>query len=156
MSVVDRAAFRRRLLLWGVPLLAVLAGTLVWALGGRSVETDNAYLKADLVTIYPEIDAQVTEVLVEENQVVTAGQPLLRLDRAAAAIDVERAAAHLASMQGDLDALRRQYAQRQGEHRSGDRFDAVVRAAAGGMEIVEAQVEARGLEPADVGQLLHQ
>ena len=117
MSVVDRAAFRRRLLLWGVPLLAVLAGTLVWALGGRSVETDNAYLKADLVTIYPEIDAQVTEVLVEENQVVTAGQPLLRLDRAAAAIDVERAAAHLASMQGDLDALRRQYAQRQGERR---------------------------------------
>jgi membrane fusion protein (multidrug efflux system) len=108
---------RRGLLLWGVPALAALAGLLVWALGGRDVETDNAYLKADLVTLHPEIDAQVTEVLVEENQVVTAGQALVRLDRAAAAIDVARAEAHLSSVRGELDALRRQYAQRQGERR---------------------------------------
>ena len=48
---------RRGVLLWIVPAIAVLAGLLVWALGGRDVETDNAYLKADLVTLYPEIDA---------------------------------------------------------------------------------------------------
>ena len=82
MSAADRATLRRRLLLWGLPLLAVLVGVLVWALGGRSVETDNAYLKADLVTIYPEIDAQVTEVLVKENQVVAAGQTAIRIARA--------------------------------------------------------------------------
>lgn len=108
---------RRGVLLWIVPAIAVLAGLLVWALGGRDVETDNAYLKADLVTLYPEIDAQVTEVLVEENQVVTAGQALVRLDRAAAAIDVARAEAHLSSIRGELDALRRQYEQRRSERR---------------------------------------
>jgi multidrug efflux pump subunit AcrA (membrane-fusion protein) len=108
---------RRIVLLWIVPAIAVLAGLLVWALGGREVETDNAYLKADLVTLYPEIDAQVTEVLVEENQVVTAGQALVRLDRAAAAIDVARAEAHLSSIRGELDALRRQYEQRRSERR---------------------------------------
>ena len=113
----ERRPLRRGLLLWVVPAIAVVAGLLIWALGGRDVETDNAYLKADLVTLYPEIDAQVTEVLVEENQVVTAGQVLVRLDRAAAAIDVARAEAHLSSIRGELDALRRQYAQRQSERR---------------------------------------
>ena len=115
--IAERRALRRGLLLWGVPMLAVVAGLLVWALGGREVETDNAYLKADLVTLYPEIDAQVTEVLVGENQTVAAGQPLVRLDRAAAAIDVARAEARLASIRGELDALRRQHAQRQSERR---------------------------------------
>lgn len=114
-ATLPAAPSRRPVLLWVVPALAILAGVLVWALGGLTVETDNAYLKADLVALYPEIDAQVTEVLVEENAVVAAGQPLVRLDRAAAAIDVERAEARLASMRGELDALRRQYAQRRNE-----------------------------------------
>ena len=33
---------RRRILLVGVPLLAVLAGIGVWATGGQQIETDNA------------------------------------------------------------------------------------------------------------------
>ncbi|NBX58103.1 MAG: HlyD family secretion protein, partial [Gammaproteobacteria bacterium] len=56
----------RAVLLWGVPIVALIVGSLVWATGGRYVETDNAYVKADLVPIHPEIEAQVTEVLAAE------------------------------------------------------------------------------------------
>jgi membrane fusion protein (multidrug efflux system) len=49
MNESTKGSTLRAVLLWGVPLAAVLAGLAVWALGGRYVETDNAYVKADLV-----------------------------------------------------------------------------------------------------------
>ena len=109
------ATTRRRVLLGLVPLLAVLAGLVVWASGGQRIETDNAYLKSDLVPIHPEVDAQVTEVLVEENSVVQAGQTVIRLDVASLKIELERAEARLATVREDLLALERQYRQRRDE-----------------------------------------
>ncbi|MBU3671823.1 MAG: HlyD family secretion protein [Sinobacteraceae bacterium] len=103
---------RRRLLLIGIPLLALLVGVAFWASGGERIETENAYLKSDLVPIYPEVDAQVNEVLVEENAVVQAGQAVVRLDVASLKIDLERAEARLATVGEDLLALERQYRQR--------------------------------------------
>src|SRR5262245_53362144 len=41
----------RRLLMWGVPLLIVLAGSYVYLTGGRYISTDDAYVKAGMVTI---------------------------------------------------------------------------------------------------------
>lgn len=108
-------AYRRRILLVGVPLLAVVAGLAIWASGGQRIETDNAYLKSELVPIHPEVDAQVNEVLVEENSIVQAGQPVVRLDVASLKIDVERAEARLATVREDLLALERQYRQRRDE-----------------------------------------
>lgn len=102
----------RTLLLWGVPMLAVLAGLAVWALGGRYIETDNAYVKADIVPIHPEIEAQVTEVPVAENSLVEAGQVLVKLDPESAAIDVRRAEARLAAVREELTAAQRQLDQR--------------------------------------------
>ena len=92
----------RLLLLWGVPAIALIVAALVWALGGRYVETDNAYVKSDVVTIYPEVEGTVQEVLVAENTSVQAGQLLLRIDRAALDLDVQRAAAQIDSLRGEL------------------------------------------------------
>ena len=105
----------RRVLLWGVPVAAVAAAAGVWAFGGRYIETDNAYLKANLVQIFPEIDSQVTEVLIEENSRVEAGQVVLKLDAESAAIDVRRAEARFVAAREELAALRRQLAQRRDE-----------------------------------------
>ena len=105
----------RVILLWGVPLLTLVAALLVWALGGRYIETDNAYIKADLVPIHPEIEAQVTEVLVTENARVEAGQVLVKLDPESAAIDERRAAARLAAVREGLLATGRQLEQRMNE-----------------------------------------
>jgi len=49
---------------------------------GRYYEsTNDAYLRADFVTVSPRISGYVAEVFVVDNQQVRAGQPLLRIDQ---------------------------------------------------------------------------
>lgn len=105
----------RLLLLVVVPLLAVLAGALLYLQGGGEVETDNAYVMADKVPVSAEVSGTVREVLVQENQAVSAGQPLFRLDAAALRIAVERAEARLAQVRTDLAALKAGYRAKQAE-----------------------------------------
>ena len=55
--VVHRAV--RILLLVVVPLVAVVAGLHIYATGGQEVETDNAYVKANIVPISAAVTGQV-------------------------------------------------------------------------------------------------
>ena len=68
---------QRLLLLVGVPLIVALAGGFWWLSGGRYVSTENAYVKAHIVQISPEIAGQVRRVLVKDHQTVQAGEPLM-------------------------------------------------------------------------------
>lgn len=63
----------------GAALLA-LAGTVWIALPASSETTDNAYLRADSTQLAARIAGQVAQVLVRDNQVVHAGDPLVRID----------------------------------------------------------------------------
>lgn len=83
----------RRLLLWGVPAISVIAAALYWQYGGKVITTDNAYAKADLIALYPEVEASVREVRVVENARVEAGQPLVVLDADAIRIEIDRSKA---------------------------------------------------------------
>ena len=127
MNESGKGSTLRAVLLWGVPLAAVAVGLAVWALGGRYVETDNAYVKADLVPLYPEIEAQVTEVLVAENARVEAGQVLLKLDPAAGSPRhaAERAQAY--AKQHPLDDLGALHALRCAANSGSGRHDPSVR-----------------------------
>ena len=70
---------RRALLLAGPAVLAI--GSVGWYLaGGRYVETDNAYLRADFVVVSPRIDGVVASVNVQSDQSVRAGDVLFALD----------------------------------------------------------------------------
>ena len=53
-----RFGLQRLLLLIGVPLIAAVAGGVWWLSGGRYVSTENAYVKAHIVQISPEIAGQ--------------------------------------------------------------------------------------------------
>ncbi|PZU59558.1 MAG: multidrug ABC transporter permease [Sphingobium sp.] len=67
-------------------ILAVVAVTAIayfihYQLRGKYVEsTNDAYVRADMVTISPKISGYVDQVFVAENQDVKAGQPLVRID----------------------------------------------------------------------------
>jgi membrane fusion protein (multidrug efflux system) len=64
-----------------IALLAGLGWAAQWWFVGRFIEsTDDAYLQADSMTAAPKVGGYVAEVLVADNQTVTAGQPLARLD----------------------------------------------------------------------------
>lgn len=106
---------KRLILLVVVPLIAALAVGVVYIKGGRYVETDNAYIKADKVPVSAEVSGTVKEVLVEENLSVIAGQPLFRLDPAPFQVAVAKAEAKLAQVRTDLAALKASYREKQAE-----------------------------------------
>lgn len=78
---------RRRLkrLVFALALMAGTAGGGYWGYdywtNGQYLEsTDDAYVKADSTTVAPKISGYIAEVLVRDNQNVTAGQVLARID----------------------------------------------------------------------------
>lgn len=111
----SRRRLKRLVLLVVVPLLAALVVGIVYLRGGRHVETDNAYIKADKVPVSAEVSGTVREVLVEENQYVAAGQSLFRLDPAPFQLAVAKADAQLAQVRTDLAALKASYREKQAE-----------------------------------------
>lgn len=86
-AIEAEAPVRRRLALpkkaWKVGLLALLiaAAGIWWLTMPRTAEsTDNAYLQADASEVAPRVGGLVTAVLARDNQVVRAGDPLVRID----------------------------------------------------------------------------
>jgi membrane fusion protein (multidrug efflux system) len=106
---------KRLLLLVVIPAVAVLVGATLYLRGGRYVETDNAYIKADKVPVSAEVSGAIKEVLVRENQTVTANQLLFRLDPAPFEVAVAKAEAKLAQVKTDLSALMASYREKQAE-----------------------------------------
>ncbi|QKZ04652.1 HlyD family secretion protein [Pseudomonas eucalypticola] len=100
-----RRAGPRKVLL-GLGLLIVLAGLVwggYWLLHGRFIEsTDDAYLQADSMTVAPKVGGYVTEVLVADNQTVSVGQPLVRLDVRKYQAALDEALATVTSRQADV------------------------------------------------------
>ena len=106
---------KRLMLLVGVPLVAALVIAIVYLKGGRYVETDNAYVKADKVPVSAEVSGMVKEVLVQENQSVAAGAPLFRLDPVPFQVALAKAEAKLVQVRIDLTALKASYREKQAE-----------------------------------------
>ena len=71
----SRDRWRRRLLLWVLPTVVVVAAAYLYGTTGRFVSTDNAYVQRDRVDVVPEVSGEVREVYVNENDRVSAGQP---------------------------------------------------------------------------------
>ena len=63
-----------------VLVAAAIYGWRWWNVGRFLEETDNAYVRADIVVISPKIPGYVTQVAVEDNQPVRAGDILLRIE----------------------------------------------------------------------------
>jgi len=105
--------------LWRRPIMAVGAAALLAALGvvyilmpKGSVSTDAAYLQADSSVVAPKVRGLVADVLVQHNQAVKQGDPLVRIDAeefdarvAAAAADLQNAHATVEAAQAALISL---------------------------------------------------
>lgn len=90
----------------GATAVAVAIGGAVWWTNKQTYETtDNAFVQADNVAVAPQLEGYVAEVLVDDNQAVTPGQVLVRLDRAAIQARIAQAAANVASSQAAVRAV---------------------------------------------------
>ena len=80
-----------------------------WTTGQYLVSTDDAYVKADTTIVAPKVSGYIAEVLVADNETVTAGKVLARIDdrdfRAAlsqARADVEAAEAAIRNLDAQI------------------------------------------------------
>jgi membrane fusion protein (multidrug efflux system) len=114
-SQAAHVARRRRLLRRGAIGLALLAGTALagyfgreyWSVWRFMVSTDDAYVKADYTTVAPKVAGYLSDVLVQDNQTVQAGQVLARIDDRDLRAALDQAKAEVATSEAvvrNLDA----------------------------------------------------
>ena len=109
-----RHRLRLPLMLAG-PILVLLAAAYWYLTGGRYVSTDDAYVQAARVAVSTDVSGRVVEIAVKDNQQVTAGQPLFRLDERPFRIAVEEAKAQLATVRYQIHALKATYHQKRAD-----------------------------------------
>lgn len=97
------------------PLAAVAIGLYIYLVGGRFVETDNAYVKADKIAVSADVSGRVVEVAVRENQRVERGDLLFRIDPEPFRIALDQAEARLSSARREIGALQAQHRQKRAE-----------------------------------------
>jgi len=105
----SRRILLRSVLLVMIPLVMLCVGLYLYAAGGRYVTTENAYVKANVIIISPEISGRVTMVGIEDNQPVALDQVLLKLDARPYEIELARTRARMDVIGTELNSLRADY-----------------------------------------------
>ena len=108
-TIVTHRIVVRLVFLLVLPLLAVCYGLQWYAQSGREQETENAYVKADIVAISAEISGRAVEVLTHDNQAVEAGALLFRIDPLPFQNAVGKAQAQMDAVRSDVQSLRAEY-----------------------------------------------
>ncbi len=103
---------RKRLTRWtlfGLLPLALVVGGYFYVAGGKIMSTDDAYVDADKVAISTDVAGLVQNVDVSDNQHVTAGEVLYRIDPRQFQIALDNAKANLAQTALAIDAMKQDY-----------------------------------------------
>ena len=79
-STPPRRRLVRSVLLVLGPLAVLIVGAYTYFTSGRFVETDNAYVKADVAIVSAQIAGPIATVAVRENQRVQQGDVLFTID----------------------------------------------------------------------------
>jgi RND family efflux transporter MFP subunit len=83
---------------------AVAVGRYLWVYYMDAPWTRDGRVRADVVTIAPDVSGFATEILVKDNQKVKRGDVILRIDRARFALALQQANAVVAGRHAMLDA----------------------------------------------------
>jgi membrane fusion protein (multidrug efflux system) len=114
-----RGKWRRRVIRWTLlligPIAAILIGGYIYYSGGRYASTDNAYIKADKVTLGAEVSGVIAGVPVAENEDVAAGDVLFRLDDSQYRVKLAKAEADLAEVVSSIASTKANYREMQAE-----------------------------------------
>lgn len=99
----------RFVLLIVVPLLVITAGVFAYAMGGRVVSTENAYVRTDVIAISSEVDGRVLRVHVDDNQYVQEGDLLFEIDPEPFVLELAAIDAEMGMVRQDVASTRAQY-----------------------------------------------
>jgi membrane fusion protein (multidrug efflux system) len=102
----------RKLLLTGAALAALAGATWYgwdyWTVGQYLVSTDDAYVRADSTTIAPKVTGYLQQVLVKDNERVTTGQVLARIDDRDFKVALDQAKADVAAARATITSKQAQ------------------------------------------------
>jgi membrane fusion protein (multidrug efflux system) len=99
----------RLVVMLAVPAVLAAGGGYFWLTGGRYVETDNAYVQQNKVSISADVAGRIASVAVTDNQVVKAGDVLFTIDPQSYEIALSQADAALATARVNVEQLRVAY-----------------------------------------------
>ena len=108
-AVIAMHWIARVILLVVVPMAVVFTGLYVYARGGARVETENAYIKSDIIAVSPEIDSRVTGVAVTDNQRVERGALLFSMETSRFDIAIRRAQSQMDVVRSEVASLKAEY-----------------------------------------------
>lgn len=111
MTTEQKSKARRILMSLGM-IAALCIAAWFYFTGGRYMETDNAYIRADIVSVAPEISGTIQSVQAKDNQAVKAGDPLFTIDPSAFRIELDMANANLLTARTEIEALKARYRQK--------------------------------------------
>jgi membrane fusion protein (multidrug efflux system) len=95
--------------MWMLPAIVLAVSLFIWLSAGRTVTTDNAYVKGDRAQIATELSGLIVEVPVQENQRVSRGQLLFRLDDQSYRHALAKIEAEIETTRADIRGLRAQW-----------------------------------------------
>jgi membrane fusion protein (multidrug efflux system) len=121
----------RIVLLLIVPALLILGGGYYWLTSGGSVSTDDAQIRQDIVSVSPQVNGQVVQVLVRNGTRVKRGDLLFRIDPQPYRVALEQAEATLANARLQTQVLRTTAAGTGGDIRGAEANLAIKRNALG-------------------------
>ncbi|MDH3233924.1 MAG: HlyD family secretion protein [Alphaproteobacteria bacterium] len=103
---------RRRVVLFALgPLVLASYGGYVYVTGGRYVETENAYVKFDILPVSANVEGRVVDVAVAQNRRIGKGAILFKIDDRPFRISVADANAELEVVRSRIRALVATYRQ---------------------------------------------
>jgi multidrug resistance efflux pump len=91
-----------------IVIAAVIAGRFLWASYQEAPWTRDGRVRADIVTIAPDVSGLVSEVSVKDNQTVRRGDTLFRIDSQRFELALAQADAVAASRKAQMDEARRE------------------------------------------------
>jgi membrane fusion protein (multidrug efflux system) len=87
----------RLILMLVVPALLLIGGIYMYMTSGRSVSTDDAQVKQDIVSVSAQVNGPIEQVFVKDGAHVKRGQLLFRIDPQPYQVALEQAEAQLAA-----------------------------------------------------------
>ena len=99
----------RTFLLVVVPLAVAVVALHLYARGGRYIDTENSYVKANVIAITPEVSGRVIWVGAKDNSVAVEGTHLFRIAPEPFRIALDQSEARLALVRTEIETLRSTY-----------------------------------------------
>ena len=101
--------FKRFILLIFIPLMTIMFTLGFFYSLGRYITTENAYIKAPIISIQSQIPGRVKTVFVKDNQQVKKGQKLFKIDTAKLKLDLSEQKQNLLTIKKEIDNRKSKY-----------------------------------------------